>query len=163
MLAGFDPGTARQVAPVVVALPDDDQPWSDLIERGAAEARREGGTMIVALERPLARALLSLLAGKRWDLRQAPSIAEIEAELREHSMRLEQTFILWPSARTPRIATPRRARRPLIWAQRSGVLGGGGSRLWARVAARSPLFTPLALLLHPGLALVARPARDRDA
>jgi hypothetical protein len=69
---------------------------------------------------------------------------------------------LWPSARSPRIAFPWGHIHMLYWLQTSGVLGGGGNRLWARILARSILFTPVAAALAPGIAFVVRRSSGGD-
>jgi len=50
----------------------------------------------------------------------------------------------------------------LYWLQTSGVLGGGGNRLWARILARSVLFTPVAAALAPGIAFVVHRSGSGD-
>lgn len=157
------PGGVAMRAPVVRALPVPDQPWRDSIADGVEEAAATGTTLIIPVERPWARAILTLLAHRRWRLVKTPSATEIRRELDRLGASVEATYSVWPSARTPRIAFPKGKTRLLTWAQRSGVLGGGGNRLWARVAARSPLFTPFAIMMSPGLALVVRVGTQRDA
>jgi hypothetical protein len=156
-------GGVAMRAPVVRALPVPDQPWRDSIVDGLEEAAATGATLIIPVERPWARAILTLLAHRRWRLVKTPSATEIKRELDRLGASVVATYSLWPSARTPRIAFPKGKTRLLTWAQRSGVLGGGGNRLWARVAARSPLFTPFAIMMSPGLALVVRVGTQRDA
>jgi len=157
------PGGVAMRAPVVRALPVPDQPWRESIADGVEEAAATGTTLIIPVERPWARAILTLLAHRRWRLVKTPSATEIKRELDRLGASVEATYSVWPSARTPRIAFPKGKTRLLTWAQRSGVLGGGGNRLWARVAARSPLFTPFAIMMSPGLALVVRVGTQRDA
>lgn len=157
------PGGVAMRTPVVRALPVTDQPWRDTIAEGLGEAKTAGTTLIIPVERPWARAILTLLAHRRWKLVKTPSATEIKEELDRLGASVEAIYTVWPSARTPRIAFPKGKTRLLTWAQRSGVLGGGGNRLWARAAARSRFFTPFAIMMSPGLAFVVRVGIERDA
>jgi hypothetical protein len=149
--------------PVVRALPVPDRAWQSVLAEGVSAAAESGSTLIIPVERPLARAILTLLANRKWRLVKTPPVGKISHELERLGARIDSTFSLWPSARTPRIAFPKGRTRLVRWAQRSGVLGGGGNRLWARSAARSPLFTPFAMLMAPGVALVVRVEPRNDA
>lgn len=149
--------------PVVRALPQPGRSWQSVLAEGVAAAASSGTTLVIPVEKPVARAVLSLLANRKWSMAKTPSIGKIKDELHRLGARVDSTFSLWPSARTPRIAFPEGRTRLVRWAQRSGVLGGGGNRLWARSAARSPLFTPFAMLMAPGVALVVEVRRQADA
>ncbi len=142
--------------PMVVALPEPDRLWVSVLEEGLIRMGETGGTAIVVLDRPWSRALLSLLAHGRWRMVRAPSSRKVRESVGSCGAEIQATYFLWPSARTPRIAFPKGKRRLVTWAQRSGVLGGGGNRLWARRAARSLFFTPFAALMAPGIAFVVR-------
>jgi hypothetical protein len=149
--------------PVVRALPEPGRPWQSVLAEGVTAAAASGTTLVIPVEKPLARAILSLLANRKWSMVKTPSVGKIQDELHRLGARVDSTFALWPSARTPRIAFPKGRTRLVRWAQRSGVLGGGGNRLWARTAARSPLFTPFAMSMAPGVALVVKVRRQTDA
>jgi hypothetical protein len=149
--------------PVVRALPQPGRSWQSVLAEGVTEAAASGRTLVIPVEKPLARAVLSLLANRKWSMVKTPSVGKIKDELHRLGARVDNSFALWPSARTPRIAFPEGRTRLVHWAQRSGVLGGGGNRLWARSAARSPLFTPFAMLMAPGVALVVKVRRQADA
>ena len=157
MLVPGQSASGDSATPLVVALSGLEQPWAAALSERLNGSRGPGGTAIIVLDRPWSGALLSLLAHGRWRMTRAPSLRRVRRELQERAgAELLATYVLWPSARTPRIAFPRGKRRLVTWAQRSGVLGGGGNRLWARRLARSMFFTPIAALLAPGLALVVR-------
>jgi hypothetical protein len=125
-----------------------------VIDDGMKAASDVGATLIIPIEKPIARTLLTLAANRRWQYTPAPSASKVSAEVRRLGGRVVGVYSLWPSSRTPRIAFPQGKSGLVRWAQRSGVLGGGGNRLWARSAARSRLFTPFAKFMSPGVALV---------
>ena len=156
-------GSVRIQEPIVRPLPVSDRTWQSSLAEGLALAAESGTTLVIPVERPVPRAVLSLLAGRKWNLVRTPSAGTIRDELDRLGAGIVGTYTLWPSARTPRIAFPQGKNRLVTWAQRSGVLGGGGNRLWARTAARSPLFTPFAILMAPAYALVVRAERAADA
>lgn len=161
MLAGAGQGSTP--LPVVCALSGrsrDD--WQDVIAQHANEAQGRGATLIVAVQKPISRLALDLLARRRPSLRSSPSPKSVWRALEASGLTVKSVYTLWPSIRFPRVAFPAGESRVVIWAQRSGVLGGGGNRLWARLAARSWFFTPLAVFLAPGVAYVV-PAGDQDA
>ena len=147
----------------VVALPESNRAWRDVLDEGLEPVRTSGGSAIVVLDRPGARAFLSLLAHGRWSMPRAPSPRAVRRRIHQLGGEVEACHVLWPSARGPRIAFPRRRHRLIVWAQRSGVLGGGGNRLWARKLARSVLFTPWAVVISPGLAFVVRFREEANA
>jgi hypothetical protein len=151
---------AGSTTPVVRALPDPDRTWESVVGDGMQAAADEGATLIIPIEKPVARALLTLVANRKWRYVPTPSARKVEAEVERLGGRVVGAYSLWPSSRTPRIAFPEGRSGLVRWAQRSGVLGGGGNRLWARSAARSRLFTPFAMYLSPGLALVVEVAAD---
>ena len=157
MLVPDRSGGGASATPNVLALSGRDPAWTASLEQGLKGTSGSDRTAIIVLDRPWSGALLSLLAHGRWRMMRAPSLRSVRRELRDRAgADVIATFVLWPSARAPRIAFPRGKRRLVTWAQRSGVLGGGGNRLWARRLARSVFFTPIAALLAPGLALVVR-------
>ena len=165
MLAPSESGdhAGEPVDPTVVALPEPDRSWVSVLEEGLSKTREAGGAAIIVLDRPRSRALLSLLAHGRWRMMRAPSLRKVRESVQGFGAEIQATYVLWPSARTPRIVFPTGKRRLVTWAQRSGVLGGGGNRLWARRAARSLLFTPFAALMAPGIAFVVRLREGRRA
>jgi hypothetical protein len=140
--------------PIVRVLPGAEGDWRQELHDAVVEARAGNVSVIVVMEGRFSRAVLSLMARGQLSLQKMPRAREVRDELARERAAIRGIYVLWPSARAPRIAFPDGRRRVVTWAQRSGVLGGGGNRLWARVAARSPLFTPLAVALRPGLAFV---------
>ncbi len=162
-LSAKSDGSVQIREPIVRPMPVSDRSWQASLADGLAMAVVSGSTLVVPVARPVPRAMLSLLAGRRPTLVRTPSAATIQAELGRLGAEIVGTYTLWPSARTPRIAFPQGKNRLVTWAQRSGVLGGGGNRLWARTAARSPLFTPFAILMAPAYAIVVRGERAPDA
>jgi hypothetical protein len=151
---------AGSSTPVVRALPDPGRAWESVVEDGMRAAAEEGATLIIPIEKPVSRTLLTLVANRRWRYVPTPSAGKVFAEVDRLGGRVVGAYSLWPSSRTPRIAFPRGSSGLVKWAQRSGVLGGGGNRLWARSAARSRLFTPFAMYMSPGLALVVEVGDD---
>ena len=162
MLADTGAEAGGPVVPIVCALPTDEKPWRSALQVSVERMLKTRTTLIVPLERTGARAVLSLLAHGRLEIRKAPSLRTVRKTIRALGGEIQDAYVLWPNARAPRLAYPKGKRQLVTWAQRSGVLGGGGNRLWARSAARSVLFTPLAAVLSPGLALVVR-GRDVPA
>lgn len=149
--------------PVVRALPAPGQSWESVVGDGVREAADAGVTLIMPIEKAVARALLTLAANRRWRYAPTPSPRKVSAEIERLGGRVVGAYSLWPSSRTPRIAFPEGRSGLVRWAQRSGVLGGGGNRLWARSAARSRLFTPFAMYMAPGVALVVEVKGHPDA
>lgn len=134
--------------------PTGDEAWEPSL--AAAAASVDDGELIVSVARPLARSVLARITGRGALSTKGPGPGEIEAALDRHGLEMVATYDLWPSARSPRIAFPRGRFHMLYWLQTSGVLGGGGNRLWARAMARSVAFTPVAAVLSPGIAYVVR-------
>jgi len=106
---------------------------------------------------------LSRLSGRGGLSSKGPRPAEMTEALEKEGLEVVATYGLWPSARSPRIAFPWGHIHMLYWLQTSGVLGGGGNRLWARILARSVLFTPVAAAIAPGIAFVVRRTGTGDA
>ena len=151
---------ARSNTPIVRPLPDPDRRWEAVVAEGVRAAEESGTTLIIPIEKPVARALLTLAANRKWRYTPTPSATKVTAEVQRLGGRVVGAYSLWPSSRTPRIAFPEGKSGLVRWAQRSGVLGGGGNRLWARSAARSALFTPFAMYMSPGVAVVIEVAGD---
>ena len=122
---------------------------------GSMEAVSDEGILLVTCERGGRGAFLRLLSHRRWRRVRTPRISQLERALRDGGFEIVARFDVWPSARAPRVVFPSRSYPALRWVQRSGVLGGGGRRLLTRGLARSALFTPLSVLLTPGVAIVA--------
>lgn len=115
-----------------------------------------GGMIFFTFDRGLARAALRLLAHGEWQRPVTPSTSGVRRALSADGMEVLQVYALWPSAEQVRLAVSEPSGRRLGWVQRSGVLGGGGSRIWRRALARSRLFSPFVHLLRPSVAVVAR-------
>jgi hypothetical protein len=177
---GTSPGSVeaqKAISPVwPLLLPDrgsDEKPF-ELCELGEAgpdwntalagsmEAVPDEGILLVTCERGGRGALLRLLSHRRWRRVRTPRISQLERALRDRRFEIVARYNVWPSARAPRVVLPGRSYPALRWVQRSGVLGGGGRRLLTRGLARSALFTPLSVLLTPGVAIVSRRRKAGD-
>ncbi len=153
-------GANRDSEAVLWVAPENGE-WDQSLRR-AVSGLDGDQRLIVSVPRPLARWALQILARRSPRRPEGPGPAAIRRVLDDLGMVVEHSYTLWPSAASPRLANPHANRRAFYWLQRSGVLGGGGQRLWARALARSLLFTPLAVVLAPGIALVAQPAKGGD-
>jgi hypothetical protein len=125
----------------------------------ATERIPSGGVLLMTCERGSHRAILRLLSSGRWRRVRTPSLRRLARVLRNAELDIEARYAVWPSADRPRVVVPADSYAAVRWIQRSGVLGGGGERLSTRMLARSRLFTPLAFLLAPAVAVVGRKAR----
>jgi hypothetical protein len=112
--------------------------------------------ILIHADRGLPQALLGLIAHARFRRARSSSLRKLRAELSRSQFEILAEYVIWPSSGNPRVALRAGSFRAFSWVQRSGVLGGGGDRVWARVLARSPISTLLAYLLAPRLALIAR-------
>jgi hypothetical protein len=140
--------------------PTGGEAWETSLVQAADEVG--DGELIVSVARPLARSLLARATGRGGLSTKGPGPAEIEDALERAGLDVVASYVLWPSARSPRVAFPRSRMHMLFWLQTSGVLGGGGNRLWARALARSVVFTPAAAVLSPGVAYVVRRTRREE-
>jgi len=134
--------------------PPGGKDWAASLRSASASLGDE--ELIVSVGRPLARSALSRLSGRGSLSSKGPSPTEMTEAFDKERLEVVATYGLWPSARSPRIAFPWGHIHMLYWLQTSGVLGGGGNRLWARILARSVLFTPVAAAIAPGIAFVVR-------
>ena len=134
--------------------PTGGKDWAASLESASADLGDE--ELIISVGRPLARSALSRLSGRGALPSKGPSPREMTKAFAKEQLEVIATYGLWPSARSPRIAFPWGHIHMLYWLQTSGVLGGGGNRLWARILARSVLFTPVAAVIAPGIAFVVR-------
>jgi hypothetical protein len=138
--------------------PTGGKEWAASLE--SASASLGDAELIVSVGRPLARSALSRLSGRGRLSSKGPSPTDMTDAFARERLEVIATYGLWPSARSPRIAFPWGHIHMLYWLQTSGVLGGGGNRLWARILARSVLFTPVAAAIAPGIAFVVRRSRS---
>ena len=145
---------SRGESPNLWMPPPGGKDWAGSLR--SASAALGDDELIVSVGRPLARSALARLSGRGASSGKGPSPAEVREAFGKESLEVVETYGLWPSARSPRIAFPWGHIHMLYWLQTSGVLGGGGNRLWARILARSVLFTPVAAALAPGIAFVVR-------
>jgi hypothetical protein len=145
---------SRGGVPNLWMRPAGGEAWEPSLIR-ATEAIGDG-ELIVSVARPLARSVLARVTGRGALSTKGPGPTEIEAALERAGVKVVASYDIWPSARSPRVAFPRSRFHMLFWLQTSGVLGGGGNRLWARALARSVVFTPAAAVLSPGVAYVVR-------
>lgn len=117
---------------------------------GALHAVREGQTLIVSCERR------SLRTALWWWRRPAkwlalPSSRALETRLVEARVQRLSRHLAWPSVGRPRVVAPQSERAAWHWAQRAGVLGGGGSSWLQRQLLGSMLFTPFTRQFASGL------------
>ena len=145
---------AKGESPNLWLAPPGGKDWASSLRSASASLGNE--ELIVSVGRPLARSALSRLSGRGGLSSKGPSPAEMTEALEKEGLEVVATYGLWPSARSPRIAFPWGHIHMLYWLQTSGVLGGGGNKLWARILARSVLFTPVAAAIAPGIAFVVR-------
>ncbi len=128
----------------------------------AMEAIPPSGFLVVNADRGLPQALLGLVSHGRWRRSRPPSLRKVRALLHESRFEILTEYTVWPSTGSPRVALRTSSFRAFSWIQRSGVLGGGGDRVGARALARSALFTPIAYVLAPRVAFIARRLGARD-
>jgi hypothetical protein len=147
---------SRGGPPILWMRPSGGEAWEPSLAEAAASIG--DGELIVSVARPLARSALARISGRAPLSTKGPGPGEIEAAIEQQGLEVVASYDLWPSARSPRVAFPRGRLHMLFWLQTSGVLGGGGNRLWARIMARSVAFTPVAAILSPGIAYVVRRA-----
>jgi hypothetical protein len=150
---------AKGGEPKLWISPPGGRSWRESLHEASVQLA-DGGDLIVSVPRPMARSALARLAGRGGLSSRGPKPKTVIEALEEEKIEVVASYGLWPSARSPRVAFPWGRLNILLWLQTSGVLGGGGNRLWARIRARSILFTPLAAVLTPGLALVTRRTPD---
>lgn len=144
----------------VLVLPDPTRPWAVALHETVRRAARGDGVLVLC-DRGLRRALLRLLVHRRWTWQRTPSVRRLARSLRETGLDVETSYALWTSARFPRLALPFGNTRTLRWLQRSGVLGDVGRYPLLRTLTRWALLTPVARVLSPGFALVAREGAAR--
>ena len=122
--------------------------------RKAVDSRAEW--FLIAGDRAAALALLKLLPWRKHSGGVGASRATILEAVSSVGLEPISLYSVWPTAGSPRVAYPLGAKRSFRWLQRSGVIGGGGSRVWARMLAQSRFATPILSLLAPGIILVSR-------
>jgi hypothetical protein len=149
---------AKGESPNLWLPPPGGKDWASSLRSASASLGNE--ELIVSVGRPLARSALSRLSGRGGLPGKGPSPTEMTEAFEEERLEVVATYGLWPSARSPRIAFPWGHIHMLYWLQTSGVLGGGGNRLWARILARSVLFTPVAAAIAPGIAFIVRRTQE---
>jgi hypothetical protein len=128
----------------------------------AMESIPTSGFLLVNAHRGLPQALLGFVSHARWRRSRSPSLRKVRALLHESGFEILTEYAVWPSTGSPRVALRASSFRAFNWIQRSGVLGGGGDRVGARALARSALFTPVAYVLAPRVAFIARRLGARD-
>lgn len=124
--------------------------------RSAVQALPPAATIVILLRRGLAVLILEALAGRFTRRLPGPPLQRVLAALTSEGIEKVATYGVWPSLENPRFLYTGTSTTAAKWIHRSGALGGGGTRLWARRLARSSLFAPLIGLLTPGYALVGR-------
>lgn len=135
--------------------------WRAAVSDAIADLEREG-TVIFAWDGGLAAWVRRVVTGRGWSNGRSPSSAEVREAILAEGAIVRRRYMIWPSVLSPRVAMPASETEVLRWAHRSGVLGGGGGRLWLRSLARSPLLAPIIRPLIPGKAVLARRGGDDD-
>ncbi|MGH2817511.1 MAG: hypothetical protein ACRDJS_03495 [Actinomycetota bacterium] len=152
LLPGKDTGSGKPYELCELGAPGPG--WPSALA-AAIERVPVGGTLLVTCERGNRGAILGLLSHRRWRRVRTPRIPLLERALRDAGFDVVARYSVWPSARTARVVLPAGNYSALRWVQRSGVLGGGGKRLFTRALARSAFFTPVSALLTPAVAIVS--------
>lgn len=141
-------------------LPDQaaEDAWVQL--EAAVTAAPGGAVVLVMAQR---RCLRTLLRDRGFRGRgRRPSVREIVRRLGALGVEVVETRFVWPDIDGARLLGPPAGGALWRWAQRTGLLGGGGSRMVLRRALRSPLGTPFTGTLTAGVALVGRTRTDPD-
>jgi hypothetical protein len=153
--------TGPESPPVSTCELSEQSSWRPALT-AAMETVPAEGTLLVTADRGLPQALLGLVSHGRWKRKRSPALREVTALIHQSGFEICSEYVIWPSTGRPRVALRASNLRAFRWVQRSGVLGGGGDRVVARALARSALFTPVAYLLAPRAAFVARRRLPRD-
>lgn len=155
--ADFNPspthGTTREG--VTFLLTDSNSDY-DTNLRQRVELLSEGDVFVVATGRPFARHWVRFGSRRRQLRSGGIRLPHLLRSVNSLGFEVERVFAVWPSAEAPLLAVPVRGRHAMRWVQRTGILGGGGDRMWLRILMRSSLFTTLVTHLYPAVAVVAR-------
>ena len=152
MWAALTPA-ADPVGTVMTWLLDTNSPLADLRRLGGRIRASPPGTRILVVgER---RCLRLLLQERRHPARwwRAPNLRQLVAVLERSGAVVDPPMIAWPSGRSARVVGQARAPASWRWAQRTGVLGGGGAQRLVRRMMRSILAAPLIRPLTSGVVL----------
>lgn len=136
-----------------VLIVDPTEGWRQTLTQGL-QGMEPNETLLVGFERRTPVLLRALLRHRRLQV-SGPTKREMVRSLTREGLEVTDTYAIWPSAQAPRVAYRPNRFRALSWAHRSGVVGGGGGRLWRVALARSWLVVAMAPLLVPSYALVA--------
>jgi hypothetical protein len=98
----------------------------------------------------------SLLRGRK--VSRPPTHGRIVGHLTEAGWKHTGSLAIWPSADVCRVAYPLEARAVGTALQHTGVIGGGGRRLWLRALLRSRLASRANRHLIPAVAVSGLPA-----
>lgn len=144
--------------PRLCFLPAARSSWTPVLE-SALDRLSPDETLIVAFDCGWRRAFLRLLVRRSFHGKKGPSVRQVTRMFREKNARVLASYRVWPAAERPRVMVPAGPSREFAWVHRTGVIGGGGHRLWMRALARSAFASRLVLALAPGLALLV--VRDK--
>ena len=139
---------------VMTWLLDTSSPLADMRRLGdRVRASPPGTGILVVGER---RCLRLLVQERRHPARwwRAPNVGQLVATLERGGVAVAQPMLAWPSGRSARVVGLARAPASWRWAQRTGVLGGGGAQRLVRRMMRSILTAPLIRPLTSGVALI---------
>ena len=149
----FPGGQTEALEGSICALSGSEHHWREQL-RAAAGATSENDWLLVAADRSTAVRLLKIVPWRPSRSGQVRSRSAVVAAARDAGLETVATYTVWPSSGLPRVAYPVDNYRAFRWLQRTGVIGGGGGRIWARLLARSRFTTPLLWALAPGMILV---------
>ena len=129
---------------------------------GAAErlqALPNNGSVLILADRRSLRGLSNDLRAKRYP-RMRPSAQRLQGAIGRAGVLSTAVWLVWPDIDRPRVLIDRGDLRQWRWAQRSGVLGGGGTRVLVRKLLRTRPFGRVLRGLAGGLVTVGRKAKD---
>jgi hypothetical protein len=112
------------------------------------------GVLVVADRRSVRRLFAGLRRPVGWWL--APTVEKLADLLNRAGIEVDARLLVWPSADNARIVADADASRVWRWAQRTGVLGSGGSGRFRRRLFRSRAFGGLVQAMTAGAALTGR-------
>jgi len=149
----FPGGQAEALEGSICVLSGSERRWREQL-LGAAGATSENDWLLVSADRSTAVRLLKIVPWRRSQSGGVRSRSAVVAAARDVGLETVAIYTVWPSSGLPKVAYPVDDYGAFRWLQRTGVIGGGGGRIWARLLARSRFTTPFLWALAPGMILV---------